>query len=354
MIDVSELDEGALEDILSEPADATKELIAGLNGDIVVLGAGGKMGPTLAMMLKKASSGKNIYAVSRFSISPVRDALRRSPKDSDKAVRTKIERAGIKTIQLDLLDESLYSQLPDVENVFFLAGMKFGSTGNQPLTWALNSFLPGLIAQHYKDSRIVVFSTGNVYPLVDIISGGASEETAPDPVGEYAQSCLGRERIFEYFSQLHNTPMTIIRLNYANEPRYGIIVDLTRKILNGEPIDLTTGVANLIWQRDANDYIIRSISLAKSPPAILNVTGPDTVLVRQLAEKIGQELNSKPKFTSREARTALLSNASFCSSMFGYPQTTLDEMVSLIVKWVASGKTVLNKPTKYDIRNGKF
>ena len=339
MIDVSELDEGALEDILSEPADATKELIAGLNGDIVVLGAGGKMGPTLAMMLRKASSGKKIYAVSRYS---------------DKAVRTKIERAGIKTIQLDLLDESLYSQLPDVENVFYLAGMKFGSTGNQPLTWALNSFLPGLVARHYKDSRIVVFSTGNVYPLVDISSGGASEETAPEPIGEYAQSCLGRERIFEYFSQLHNTPVTIIRLNYANEPRYGIIVDLTRRILNGEPVDLTMGAVNLIWQRDANDYIIRSISLAKSPPTILNVTGPDTVLVRQLAERIGQELNSKPKFTSREARTALLSNASFCSSMFGYPQTTLDEMVSLIAKWVASGKTVLNKPTKYDIRNGKF
>jgi len=329
MIDVSELDERALEDILSEPTDATKELIAGLKGDIVVLGAGGKMGPTLAMMLRKASSGKNIYAVSRFS---------------DKAVRTKIERAGIKTIQLDLLDESLYSQLPDVENVFYLVGMKFGSTGNQPLTWALNSFVAGLVAQHYKDSRIVIFSTGNVYPLVDINSGGASEETAPDPVGEYAQSCLGRERIL----------MTIIRLNYANEPRYGIIVDVTRRILNSEPIDLTTGAVNLIWQRDALQFIIRSISLAKSPPAILNVTGPDTVLVRQLAEQIGQELSTKPKFTSREAKTALLSNASFCFSMFGYPQTTLEEMVSLIAKWVASGKTVLNKPTKYDIRNGKF
>jgi len=235
-----------------------------------------------------------------------------------------------------------------------LAGMKFGSTGNQPLTWALNSFLPGLVARHYKRSRIVVFSTGNVYPLVDINSGGASEETTPDPVGEYAQSCLGRERIFEYFSQLHNTPMTIVRLNYANEPRYGIIVDLTRKILNNVPIDLTMGAVNLIWQRDANDYIIRSISLAQSPPTILNVTGPDTVLVRQLAEKIGKELNNKPQFISREEKTTLLSNASFCLSMFGYPQTTLEEMVSLIVKWVKSGKKVLNKPTKYDIRNGKF
>ncbi len=339
MIDMSSLDESGLEDILSEPTDATKEIVGGLKGDIVVLGAGGKMGPTLAMMLRKASSCRNIYAVSRFS---------------DQAVRTRIEQAGIKTIQVDLLDESLYSQLPDVENVFYLAGMKFGTTGKQPLTWALNSFLPGLVARFYKDSRIVVFSTGNVYPLVDINGGGASEQTAAEPIGEYAQSCLGRERIFEYFSQLHNTPVTIIRLNYANEPRYGIIVDLTQKILDDVPIDLTMGAVNLIWQRDANDYIIRSISLAKSPPSILNVTGPDTVSVRQLAEKIGKELNRKPKFKSQEARTALLSNASYCINMFGHPQMNLDEMVSLIVKWVASGKTVLNKPTKYDIRNGKF
>jgi len=339
MIDISALDEDGLEDILSEPTDATRDIVASLNGDIVVLGAGGKMGPTLAMMLKKASSGKNIYAVSRFS---------------DKAVRTKIERVGVKTIQADLLDESLYSQLPDVENVFYLAGMKFGATGNQPLTWALNSFMPGLVARHYKNSRIVVFSTGNVYPFVDINSGGASEQTAPEPVGEYAQSCLGRERMFEYFSQLHNTPVTVVRLNYANEPRYGIIVDLTRKILNDEPIDLTMGAVNLIWQRDANDYIIRSMSLAKSPPAILNVTGPDTVPIRQLAEQIGKELNSKPKFVSEESRTALLSDASYCLSLFGSPQMLLEQMVSMIVKWVASGKKVLNKPTKYDIRNGKF
>ena len=339
MIDISALDEDGLEDILSEPTDATRDIVASLNGDIVVLGAGGKMGPTLAMMLKKASSGKNIYAVSRFG---------------DKAVRNKIERAGVKTIQADLLDESLYSRLPDVENVFYLAGMKFGATGNQPLTWALNSFMPGLVARRYKNSLIVVFSTGNVYPFVDINSGGATEQTAPEPIGEYAQSCLGRERMFEYFSQLYNTPVTLIRLNYANEPRYGIIVDLTRKILNDEPIDLTMGVVNLIWQRDANDYIIRSISLAKSPPAILNVTGPDTVPVRQLAEQIGKELNSKPKFVSEESPTALLSNASYCLSLFGNPQMLLEQMVSMIVKWVASGKKVLNKPTKYAIRNGKF
>ena len=339
MTDISSFDECALEDILSEPSDSTKEILAGLDGDIVVLGAGGKMGPTLSMMLKKASSGKNIYAVSRFS---------------DETVRDRIEDASVKTIQIDLLDESLYSQLPDVKNVFFLAGMKFGATGNQPLTWAMNSFLPGLVARHYKKSRIVVFSTGNVYPLFDINSSGPSEDTAPEPIGEYAQSCLGRERMFEYFSQLHNTHMTIVRLNYANEPRYGIIVDLTRKILNYKPIDLTMGAVNLIWQRDANDYIIRSISLTNSPPTILNVTGPDILLVRKLAEQIGKELKIKPRFVSQKAQTALLSNASLCISKFGSPQTELTEMISLIVKWVATGKTVLNKPTKYGIRNGKF
>jgi nucleoside-diphosphate-sugar epimerase len=339
MIDISELDENGLEDILSEPTEATKKIVAGLSGDIVVLGAGGKMGPTLALMLKKASSNKKIYAVSRFS---------------DKAVRSRIEHAQIETIEADLLDESHYRKLPDVENVFYLAGMKFGSTGNQPLTWAMNCYMPAMVARHYKHSRIVAYSTGNVYPLVDIAGGGAAEETTPEPIGEYAQSCLGRERMFEYFSQIYRTPVTLIRLNYANEPRYGIIVDLTSKILNDEPIDLTMGAVNLIWQRDANDYIIRSITLAKSPPAVLNITGTETITIRSLTEQIGDTLGKKPKFVSQEAPSALLSNASYCHSTFGPPQTTLEQMIAMIAKWVAVGKTTLNKPTKYEIRNGKF
>ncbi|MHC4325191.1 MAG: NAD-dependent epimerase/dehydratase family protein [Planctomycetota bacterium] len=338
MIDISNLDENSLEDILSEPTEATKEIVAGLKGDIVVLGAGGKMGPTLAMMLKKASPGKRIYAISRFS---------------DKAVRNRIEQAQVETIEADLLDESHYHKLPEVENVFYLAGMKFGSTGNQPLTWALNSFVPALVARHYKNSRIVAYSTGNVYPLLETSGGGATEQTAPEPLGEYAQSCLGRERMFEYFSQLYKMPVTLVRLNYANEPRYGIIVDLTSKILNDEPIDLTMGAVNLIWQRDANDYIIRAIGLA-SPPAVLNVTGPDIISIRSLAGQIGKTLGKKPKFVSREASSALLSDASYCLSTFGLPQTTLEQMIAMITKWVAAGKKTLNKPTKYGIRNGKF
>jgi nucleoside-diphosphate-sugar epimerase len=218
----------------------------------------------------------------------------------------------------------------------------------------MNSYMPALVARHYKDSRIVAYSTGNVYPLVEISGGGATEETTPEPIGEYAQSCLGRERMFEYFSQLYKTPVTLIRLNYANEPRYGIIVDLTFRLLNNEPIDLTMGAVNLIWQRDANDYIIRSISLAQSPPAVLNVTGPETIPIRRLVEQIGETLGKKPKLVSREACSALLSNASYCINTFGPPQTSLEQMVSAIAGWVAAGKKTLNKPTKYEIRNGKF
>jgi nucleoside-diphosphate-sugar epimerase len=339
MIDATAMDENRLEDLLSEPTEQTRKAVAALTGDIAVLGAGGKMGPTLAMMLAKASRGRTIYAVSRFS---------------DQTVRSRIEQAQIIPIEADLLDESVYQRLPDAENVFYLAGMKFGASGNQPLTWAMNSYMPALAARHFRDSRIVAFSTGNVYPLVDITSRGASEKTPPEPVGEYAQSCLGRERMFEYFSQLYNTPVTLVRLNYANEPRYGIIVDLTVKILNDEPIDLTMGAVNLIWQRDANDYIIRAITLAKSPPAVLNVAGPDTIPIRRLAGLIAQTLGRKPRFCSKEAESALLSDASYCMSTFGYPQIALEQMVSMIANWVASGKKILNKPTKYGVRDGKF
>jgi nucleoside-diphosphate-sugar epimerase len=336
---IATLNEHDLEEMLSKPSEATTQALIATAGDFVVLGAGGKMGPTLAMMLKRASTDRNIYAVSRFS---------------DKAAKDRIEKAHVETVEADLLDESAYGKLPKAENVVYMVGMKFGATGNQPLTWAMNSYVPTLVARHYKNSRIVVFSTGNVYPLVETSGGGAMEETLPDPIGEYAQSCLGRERMFEYFSQLYKTPVTLIRLNYANEPRYGIIVDLTMKILNDTPIDVTMGAVNLIWQRDANDYIIRSIMLANSPPTILNVTGPDTIPVRRLAEQIATVLDKKPQFVSREADSALLSNASYCISRLGPPETSLDQMVSMIAQWVVSGKKTLNKPTKYDMRDGKF
>jgi len=328
-----------LEDLLSEPTAVTREVLHETDGDIVVLGAGGKMGPTLAMMLRKAAPDKTIYAVSRFS---------------DQAAKARIGACGVETITADLLDESVYARLPEVPNVFYLAGMKFGATGKQPLTWAMNVHLPALVARHYQSARIVALSTGNVYPFMDPASGGAREADQPSPVGEYAQSCLGRERMFQHFSQVNGTPATLIRLNYANEPRYGIIVDLTRKLLDDTPIDVTMGSVNLIWQGDANNYIIAALKLAASPPAILNVTGPETIAIRDLATRIGQQLGKKPTFVSEEAPTALLSNASHCIDTFGPPATSLDEMIERIVDWVAAGREVLGKPTKYDVRDGKF
>ena len=339
MIDMSALDEYGLEEILSEPSKQARAAVAELKGDIVVLGAGGKMGPTLAMMLRKAAKDKTVYAVSRFT---------------NQAVKARLEKAGVKTLQADLLDESCHDKLPAVENVYYLVGMKFGTTGNQPLTWALNSFLPGTVARYYKNARIVVLSTGNVYPFVDPSCGGPREDVPPDPVGEYAQSCLGRERICQYFSQQNDTAMTIVRLNYANEPRYGIIVDLTLKIISGEPIDLSTPAVNLIWQRDANDYIVRAIAAAQSPPMIFNVTGAGTVMIRELASEIAGILNKQPVFMEKEEGGCLLSDASRCFERFGLPPTGLHEMVSMIVSWVAAGKEILSKPTKYDVRDGKF
>ncbi len=331
--------EHSLERILSTPSSQTVETLQKVSGDFMVLGAGGKMGPTLALLLKKAAAGRTVYAVSRFG---------------DRAVRDRLEKAGIKIIEADLMDESAYSNLPQVENVYYLAGMKFGATGNEPATWAMNTYVPALAARFFSQSRIVALSTGNVYPFVDIRSGGTAEDSPVGPVGEYAQSCLGRERIFQHFSNLNRTRIVLIRLNYANEPRYGVIVDVTRKILNGEPVSLATGYVNLIWQGDANDYIARSITLASTPTSILNVTGPETVSLRELARQIGKLVGREPEFTGQESPTALLSNAGRCFDLFGYPTVPLQTMIPAIVTWVASGKELLGKPTKFEVRDGKF
>lgn len=328
-----------LEDVLSRVSERTRRVVAELDGDIVVLGAAGKMGPTLCRLLKAAGPEKMVYAVSRFS---------------DPTVRDRLEQAGVRTVVADLLDRAAYDTLPDVANVYYLAGMKFGAGSNQSLTWAMNAYVPALVCERYRGRRIVAFSTGNVYPFVNVASGGATERTPPDPIGEYAQSCLARERIFQYFSGNNNTPVVLIRLNYANEPRYGIIVDLARKILADEPIDLTTGFVNVIWQGDANDYIASAMTLASTPAAVLNIAGPETVSVRYLTEQIGLVLNHEPTFVGVEASTALLSNAGKCFETFGYPRTSLLTMLRTIAVWVAADKPTLKKPTKFQIRDGVF
>lgn len=328
-----------LEAHLSEPSPQAVDTVRAMEGDIAVLGAGGKMGPTLALMLKSAAPKKKVYAVSRFT---------------DAEVRSRLDAAGVLTVSADLLDRSSYAALPKAPNVYFLAGMKFGASGNQPMTWAMNSYLPALVCEAYRESRILAFSTGNVYPLATLAEGGATEDREPGPIGEYAQSCLGRERIFQYFSAKNGTPVVVIRLNYANEPRYGVLVDLTQKILAGMPVDLTMGYVNVIWQQDANDYIARAITLASSPASVLNVAGPETLSVRSLALLLGTLLGKEPLLAGSEAQTALLSSAARCFASFGYPRTPLLPMVDGIVDWVKRGMPVLGKPTKFQVRDGHF
>ena len=330
--------EERLEDELSEPWGRPAEAARLIDGDILVLGAGGKMGPTLARLLRRAAAG-TVHAASRWS---------------DGAARERLERAGVRTAAVDLLDRDAYRGLPEAATVYYLAGMKFGASARQDLTWAMNAYVPALVAERFRDSRIVVFSTGNVYPFVPVESGGAREDTQPEPVGEYAQSCLARERMFQYFSGRYGTPATIVRLNYANEPRYGIIVDVASKILRDEAVDLSMGHVNLIWQGDANNYIAAAAGLAASPPAILNVAGAGTVRLRDLAARLGNLLGREPRLAGREQPTALLADASRCFGLYGPPRASLEWMTERIAGWLAAGGRTLGKPTKFQVRDGRF
>jgi nucleoside-diphosphate-sugar epimerase len=284
----------------------------------------------------------------------VRGRVLAASRWSDRAARARLESSGVGTFEIDLLDRGAYRSLPRAETVYFLAGMKFGASARQELTWAMNAYVPALVAEHFKGSRMVVFSTGNVYPFVPVDGGGATEQTDPEPVGEYAQSCLARERIFQYFSSRDGTPVTIVRLNYANEPRYGVIVDIAAKILRGDVIDLQVGHVNLIWQGDANNYIAASADQAASPPSILNVAGPGVVRIRDLAAAIGRQVGCEPVFGASEGPRALLSDASRCTERYGPPRAAVPWMVERIATWVAGGGRTLDKPTKFQVRDGRF
>lgn len=332
-----------LEELLSRPDEGVAETIRQLSGDFLILGVGGKMGPTLARMARRAltEAGKNgrVIGVARFSSPGVRDGL---------------EQAGVETVACDLLNRDELKKLPDAENVVFMAGKKFGSTGGEWDTWAMNAFLPGMTAERFCRSRIVVFSTGNVYPLVSVDSGGAREDGALGPIGEYAQSCLGRERIFEYFSRRNNTPCLFFRLNYAVETRYGILLDIAQKIVNRQPISLAMGYVNLIWQGDANAMALRSLAYCSSPPDVLNVTGRETLSVQSLARQLGERLGEAPILEGTEEPTALLSNSSKAIERFGAPRVRIEKVMDWVADWVRKGGPTLDKPTKFEVRSGKF
>lgn len=265
-----------------------------------------------------------------------------------------LHEAEIETITADLLSEDSLQNLPDIQNVIFMAGRKFGSTGNEALTWAMNSYLPGRVAEKFHASRLVIFSTGNVYPLTPVSYGGATECSPVAPTGEYAQSCLGRERIFAYFSAQFGTSMAILRLNYAIDLRYGILLDIAEKVYAEESISLEMGNVNVIWQGDANAVALRAFAHCQSPPLVLNVTGPETVSVRQIAVRFGALFNKQPRFEDEEAGTGLLSNASLYHQLFGYPRVSLAQMVAWVAAWVQMGGATLSKPTHFEVRDGKF
>lgn len=328
---------------LLEPSDDLLKDLERIEGDIMVLGAGGKMGPALAILAKeacvKAGIEKKIFAVSRFS---------------EPEARAELNAAGIETIAADLMDEEDLASLPDVRNILFLAGTKFGTKGKESYTWAINSYLPGRVAQKFRNSNIVVFSTGNVYHLTPLSMGGASERYFPLPFGEYAQSCLGRERVFQHFSAKNNTPVLIYRLNYANDVTYGVLLEIAKSVRAGQPIDLQMGNVNVIWQGDANEMAIRSLLHCNVPGKLLNITGPETVSVRWLAEEFGRMFGVEPVFVNEEQSTSLLSNAAEAFKLFGYPRTPLLAIMELLTQWINEGGKILNKDTHFQERKGQF
>jgi nucleoside-diphosphate-sugar epimerase len=335
--------EKELEEFLSRPSQEVIEIIRKLDGDLLFLGIAGKIGPSLALAAKRACEvagvNKRILGVSRFS---------------NISEKEQIESYGIETIAGDLLDRKFLESLPKIKNVFFLAGMKFGSEENRSLTWAMNTYLPALVADYYRNSRIVAYSTGCVYQLVPAETGGSSETDVPEPVGEYAQSCLGRERMFEYVSKMYKTSVALIRLNYAVEPRYGVLVDIAQKVKNNMPVDVSMGYFNAIWQGDANNMVIRSLEFASSPAWVVNIAGRETLSVRETALKFGRLFGKEVRFTGKEASTALLSNSEMVTRLMGDPVISIDQVIQWTAEWMKEDKRLLGKPTHFEVRDGKY
>ncbi|MEU0835898.1 NAD-dependent epimerase/dehydratase family protein [Streptomyces sp. NPDC005969] len=339
-------DEAALEERLATPSPALVADLGRLEGDLLVLGAGGKMGPSLCRLARRAldAAGRTdttVYAVSRWS---------------DTSAAEELEGAGVRTVAFDLMDPAAdLAELPDAGNVVFMVGAKFGSAGAPSHAWAVNAAMPDRVARRWSHSRIAAFSTGNVYPLVPVSSGGCTETDPVGPVGEYAMSCLGRERIFDHAALTRGTPVATIRLNYAVDLRYGVLADIASRVQAGEPVDVTTGHANVVWQGYANEVALRSLLHATDGRAFtLNLTGPETASVRRIAEWFGTEFGREPVFEGEEAPTALLSDASRCHALFGYPDVTLRTLVEWQADWLRRGLPLSGKPTKFQVRDGRF
>lgn len=333
-----------LKELLTTPSQALIEDIKKINGDIMVLGAGGKMGPDICTLIanaiKSAGIDKKVYAVSRFS---------------DKELISKLEAHGITVICADLLVDGALEALPDCENIIFMAGRKFGTDGSEYLTWGMNSWLPCITAKRFAKSKIVVFSSGNLYPKVATCSGGVTEEIKPEPIGEYPMSCLARERAFEYAAKSLGTSVCIMRLNYAIDLQYGVLHDIAQSIIAQKPINLSAMPSfNCIWQKDANEAAIRLLLNTSPDVNIVNVTGPETAGVKTVAQKLAFLLDKEVTFVGEEADTAYLSNAGKMFSLFGYPTVSLDTLIAWQAQWLLQGGKSLGKPTHFEERDGKY
>jgi len=328
-----------LDAFLARPSRVLAADLDAIDGDIIILGVGGKMGPTLARLARSAAPDKRVIGVGRFN---------------EAGLRAKLEACGVETITCDLLDHAAVAALPQIRNVIFMAGRKFGAQSDPAMTWATNVHLPAIVAEHFRRSRIVAFSTGNVYSLVSIHSQGSAEDSPLLPLGEYANSCVGRERMFEYFSQLYATPGRLFRLNYAIDMRYGVLFDIARKIRDGVAIDMSMGHVNVIWQGDANSHALRSLRQTTTPTTPLNVSGAEIISIRWLATAFGDRFGKKPRLIGEESPTALLTNTAQAVRLFGKPSVPLGQMINWVTDWVANDRPNLNKPTHFEARDGVY